>query len=131
MHSDQDLVFQSYGRCCNRDTFFSDFYDNFMGKSDEVRQMFVDTDMPAQRHLLRNGIMQLILFSRGLPDTKLKALGKSHNRQGYNIRPHLYNTWLEALLETLSKHDPMYSERIDTAWRRVLAPGIELIKGAY
>ncbi len=93
--------------------------------------MFVDTDMPSQRHLLRNGIMQLILFSRGLPDSKLKALGASHSRHGYNIKPHLYSTWLDALLETLNKHDKQYSPEVENAWRHTLTPGIDLIKSAY
>ncbi|MCP8898171.1 globin [Gilvimarinus xylanilyticus] len=131
MDTPQDIVFQSYGRCCIRDQFFSDFYDCFMGKSDEIRQMFVDTDMPSQRHLLRNGIMQLILFSRGLPDSKLKALGESHSRHGYDIKPHLYNIWLEALLETLRQHDKQYSPQVESAWRHALTPGIDLIKSAY
>ena len=42
---DPDIVFQSYGRCCNRDTFFVDFYDFFMSSSDAIRNRFVDTDM--------------------------------------------------------------------------------------
>src|SRR5690554_7767066 len=55
-----DLVFQSYGRCCRKDEFFVDFYDFFMSSSDAIRARFANTDMPAQRHLLRNGVMQII-----------------------------------------------------------------------
>ena len=130
-NADSDIVFQSYGRCCNNESFFIDFYDRFMGSSEEIRAMFKDTDMPAQRHLLRNGIMQLVLHSRGMPDTKLRALGKSHSRSGYSIRPDMYGLWLEALLATLRQHDPEFSDDTALAWRRAIEPGIELIRGAY
>ncbi|WP_237057321.1 globin [Microbulbifer sediminum] len=128
---DSDIVFQSYGRCCNNPQFFVDFYDRFMGSSDEIRAMFRDTNMPQQRHLLRNGIMQLILVARGMPETKLRALGASHSRKGYNIRPELYSVWLDALLHTVARHDPQFSGEIDGAWRRAIQPGIDLIRNAY
>ena len=128
---DSDSVFQSYGRCCKEELFFVDFYDRFMGASDEIRAMFIDTDMKQQRHLLRNGIMQLVLHARGMPDTKLRALGQSHSRTGYNIRPDMYAVWLDALLYTVRKHDPEYSDNIGAAWRRALTPGIEVICSAY
>ncbi|SHF90434.1 hypothetical protein SAMN04487965_2911 [Microbulbifer donghaiensis] len=129
--ADSDIVFQSYGRCCNNEQFFVDFYDRFMGSSDEVRALFVDTDMKQQRHLLRNGIMQLVMHARGMPDSKLRALGQSHSRNGYNIRPEWYRLWLDALLDTLRQHDGEFSAEVESAWRRAILPGIELIRDAY
>jgi len=130
-NADSDIVFQSYGRCCNNEHFFIDFYDRFMGSSEAIRALFQHTDMPAQRHLLRNGIMQLVLHARGMPDTKLRALGCSHSRKGYNIRPEWYGLWLDALLVTLRKYDPEFDDDTALAWRRAIEPGIELIRGAY
>lgn len=126
-----DLVFQSYGRCCNRDEFFVDFYDHFMASSDAIKNRFVNTDMAAQRHLLRNGVLQLILTARGMPDRKLKALGESHNRSNFNIKPEWYSLWLDALMKTVRQHDPEYTKDLENAWKEVLTPGIELIRGAY
>ncbi len=126
-----DLVFQSYGRCCRKDEFFVDFYDFFMSSSDTIRNRFLKTDMEAQRHLLRNGIMQLILHARGMSDRKLRALGESHNRNHYDIKPEWYTLWLEALLKTVRQHDPDYTPELGKAWREVLNPGIDLIRGAY
>lgn len=126
-----DLVFQSYGRCCRKDDFFVDFYDFFMSSSDTIRNRFLKTDMEAQRHLLRNGIMQLILHARGMSDRKLRALGESHNRNHYDIKPEWYTLWLEALLKTVRRHDPDYTTELGKAWREVLNPGIELIRGSY
>lgn len=126
-----DQVFNSYGRCCNRDEFFVDFYNRFMSSSDAIRNRFVNTDMPAQRHLLRNGIMQLILTARGMPDRKLKALGESHNRSNLNIKPEWYTLWLDALLRTVQAHDAEYTPELGQAWKDVLTPGIDIIRGAY
>ena len=116
---DSDSVFQSYGRVCNKDRFFVDFYDHFMSSSDAIRAQFVDTDM------------QLVLHARGMPDTKLRALGKSHDRTGYNIKPEWYGLWLDALMRTLRKHDPEFSDELEASWRRAIEPGVRLIKEAY
>ncbi|WP_323846484.1 globin [Microbulbifer magnicolonia] len=129
--ADSDMVFQSYGRCCNDEQFFVDFYDRFMGSSAEIRALFADTDMRQQRHLLRNGIMQLVLHARGMADTKLRALGQSHSRNGYNIRPEWYRLWLDALMATLRQHDRAFSDEVEAAWRRAIGAGIALIRDAY
>ncbi|MBE03255.1 globin [Marinobacter lutaoensis] len=126
-----DLVFQSYGRCCRKEAFFEDFYHHFMASSDDIRALFRDTDMAAQRHLLRHGVMQLILYARGMSDRKLRALGESHSRRRYNIRPEWYALWLDALVKTVRAHDPDYTPELGAAWREVLMPGINLIRDAY
>ena len=126
-----DLVFQSYGRCCRKDDFFVDFYDFFMASSEAIRAQFANTDMPAQRHLLRNGVMQIILVARGMSDRKLRDLGESHSRKRMDIQPEWYALWEEALLKTVRVHDPDYTPELRQAWREVLKPGIDLIRGAY
>jgi len=131
MPVDTDAVFQSYGRCCNQTRFFESFYQRFMSKSEEVRNIFLDTDMAEQYRLLRAGIMWLIMHSRGAPGGKLRHLGETHNRNGYNIQPHLYGYWLEALLETIEEHDPGCSAELLVQWREALNPGIDLIRNAY
>lgn len=77
---DTNRVMQSYGRCCASPDFFDDFYASFLASSPAIREKFVRTDMTAQKQLLRAGILNLVLFARGMPDTKLRALGKSHSR---------------------------------------------------
>ena len=129
--SDVDAVFQSYGRCCKSPRFFEDFYQNFMGSSDAIRERFVDTDMSAQYHLLRSGLLWMIMSARGMPDTKLQDLGKSHSRTGYNIPPQWYNLWLDALLLTVASHDPDYSGELEGQWKSVLLPSIEKIRSKY
>lgn len=126
-----DRVMQSFGRCCAKPTFFDDFYRNFLASSPEIRQKFAHTDMAAQKLLLRQGILNLVMYARGLPDTKLRALGASHSRGQHDIRPELYELWIDALLATIVQHDPQCSEGLRQDWRDVLNKGIAVIKSHY
>ena len=126
-----DIVMQSYGRCCASDGFFDSFYEHFLASSPEIRDKFANTNMPAQKLLLRQGILNVVLYARGMPDTKLKALGCSHSRQGMNIRPELYTLWFNALAATIREHDK--ESTIDTlkAWREVVSKSVDVITAEY
>ena len=87
--------------------------------------------MPAQKLLLRQGILNLVMYARGMPDTKLRALGATHARDGFNIRPELYDLWLGALLQAIGEHDKSCDADIRLAWREVLSKGISVIKAQY
>lgn len=126
-----DRVMQSYGRCCKANDFFDDFYEHFLQSSEEVRSKFVNTNMTAQKTLLRQGIMNLVMVARGMPDTKLRQLGETHSARGFNIQPHLYDLWVHSLLTTIKKHDPDYTIDIKDAWVEVLNRGIAVIKSLY
>lgn len=128
---DTNRVMQSYGRCCASKTFFDDFYQRFLQSSPEVRAKFTNTDMPAQKLLLRQGILNLVLFSRGLPPTKLQALAKSHSRDKLDIQPHLYTYWIDALIRTVEQHDKQANAETARAWREVLNKGVEVIQAGY
>ena len=71
------------------------------------------------------------MYARGMSDSKLRALGESHSRDRLDIRPELYDLWLDALLLTVSGHDKQFSESIRSAWREVLNKGISVIKAGY
>jgi hemoglobin-like flavoprotein len=126
-----NLVMQSYGRCCASPAFFDDFYRHFLASSPLIREKFAKTDMSGQKQLLRQGILNLVMHARGLPDTKLRALGESHSRQRLDIRPELYDLWLDALLLSISAHDKACDADIRQAWREVLNQGIAVIKAGY
>ena len=126
-----NLVMQSYGRCCASPDFFDSFYRHFLASSPLIREKFVDTDMTAQKQLLRQGIMNLVMHARGMSDSKLRALGESHSRQRLDIRPELYDLWLDALLLSISAHDKACDADIRQAWREVLNQGIAVIKAGY
>ena len=128
---DTNRVMQSYGRCCASPDFFDDFYASFLASSPVVRDKFSRTDMTAQKQLLRAGILNLVLFARGMPDTKLRALGESHSRERLDIHPQLYDLWITALLNTIKVHDGELQQQDLQAWRLVLNKGIDVIKAGY
>ncbi|MCC6076050.1 globin [Pseudomonas sp. GCM10022188] len=124
-------VMQSYGRCCSSLKFFDDFYEHFLASSPAVREYFVNADFAAQKHLLRAGVLNLVLYARGMPDTKLRALGQSHSRVALDIKPELYDLWIEAFLRAVKEHDIQATDTDILAWREVLNKGISLIKSFY
>lgn len=129
--TDDNLVFQSFGRCCKGTMFFDDFYKTFLASSPEIAKKFANANMDAQKHLLRAGILNLIMYARGLPPTKLKALADSHSRNKMNVEPHLYDFWLDSLLSAVRKHDDQIDQLGLEAWRRVLTKGIRVITDGY
>lgn len=124
-------VMQSYGRCCASQSFFDTFYQHFLDSSPAIREKFAKTDMGAQKHLLRAGILNLVLYARGMSDTKLRALGQSHSREGFDIRPELYDLWLDSLMLAVREHDSAATSEDLSAWREVLNKGINVIKSFY
>ena len=126
-----DIVMQSYGRCCASDGFFDSFYDHFLATSPEVRVKFANTNMAGQKLLLRQGILNVVPYARGMPGTKLKALGCSHSRKGMNIRPELYTLWFNALAATIREHDKECTAETMQAWREVVNKSVEVIVGEY
>ena len=129
--SPADLVMQSYGRCCASSGFFDSFYQYFLASSPEIREKFAHTNMPAQKQLLRQGILNLVMHARSMPDTKLRALGCSHARGALDIRPELYDLWLQALLQSIGEHDGQCDANTRLAWHEVLNKGISVIKAQY
>ncbi|WP_295515911.1 globin domain-containing protein [uncultured Pseudomonas sp.] len=124
-------VMLSYGRCCASPAFFDDFYQGFLASSPQVREKFVHTDMAAQRLLLRQGIMNLVLVARGMPATKLRYLGESHSHARLDIGPELYELWIDCLLASLAQHDPDFSPALRQEWREALEAGIAVMRSYY
>jgi hemoglobin-like flavoprotein len=61
----------------------------------------------------------------------LERLAKLHGRAELDITPELYDLWLDRLVQAVSEFDPMFDPEVETAWRRVLQPGIEFMKSRY
>ena len=48
-----------------------------------------------------------------------------------DIRPGLYDTWLDCLIQAVRKHDVQFSSEVEEAWRTTLRPGIEYMRAKY
>ena len=127
---------QSLKRVCERRVekadFFESFYGRFTGASPDVAQRFRSTDMDRQHLMLKKSLYHLLTFYLSSDsDYYLDSVAVSHNRLNLDIRPDLYDLWLESLIETVRTFDDQFDERVELAWRLVMAPGIVYMKFHY
>ena len=136
----QELFEESYGRVIGAGVrlgdkgkeFFDRFYNNFFANSREVRDKFTDVDMAAQVAVLQKSMFHVVSFYVTKTDTDyLMSIARSHSRTQYNIKPELYDIWLESLIETVEAMDPKYEDELALAWRLAMIPGIEFMKFHY
>jgi hemoglobin-like flavoprotein len=129
---DVELFNDSLERCSGSPDFLRRFYELFLASSDTVAKKFEHTDLKKQARLLKTSLYILMLASDGSERfVHLERLAKLHSRSALDIKPELYDLWLDRLVRAASEFDPMFGPEIGTAWRRVLQPGIEFMKSRY
>jgi len=62
---------------------------------------------------------------------ELIELAETHNRYHMNIKPELYETWLEVMIATAQNSDPLWSDRIKQAWQTILGNVIRQMVKRY
>lgn len=134
--AERQAVFQaSLRRCLESEGFLKRFYEVFLDSSPEVRAKFEGTDFARQRRALRDSFFVMEVIAESEPEgpawKALKELAVVHDRQHRDIRPELYDLWLDSLMKTVSEHDPEYGPEIDSAWRVALRDGIEYMRSAW
>ena len=133
MHErDVELFNDSIERCSCRSDFLRRFYTLFIASSDTVAKKFEHTDLRKQARVLKTSLYIMISASGESERTvHLERLAKLHSRAGACIKPELYDLWLDRLVQAVKEFDPMFNPETETAWRRVLQPGIEFMKSRY
>lgn len=112
--------------------FFKKFYENFLSSSDQVAEMFADTDMDQQVKMLQRSMFHMISFYVSKQqDNYLEGVAESHSAKQRNISPALYDLWLESLVHTVTEFDSEYDDTVGLAWRLAMAPGIVYMKFHY
>ena len=91
----------SFDRCETAGDFAEKFYEVFLNSSPELAPLFA------------------------------KRVGHSHARAKLNIRPELYDLWLDSLCETAKAMDAKWTPELERSWRECMAPGIALITSLY
>lgn len=129
MSVDYQAVQESYDRCLKDDTFFDTFYDLFLVKSPEIPPLFKDTDFRKQKQVVRVSVLMMIRLGLGEPQTReaIEKLGEIHSSRDRNIRPELYDLWLNSLCESVKQHDPEYTPELEQQWRDTMQPGTDLM----
>jgi hemoglobin-like flavoprotein len=106
--------------------FLDAFYERFLSSSNEVAELFANTDFEQQEKMFALSLAYLASFdSEYGPSSIMKRLAIRHRE--LNVKPHLYPLWVNSLLETVKEYDPEYNDDVHEAWRRVLTPGIDFM----
>lgn len=129
---DIELFNDSIERCSRKPEFLRRFYTLFLASSDTVAKKFKHTDFGKQARLLKISLYTMMLASdESERFIDLDRLAKRHSRAGLDIKPELYDLWLDRLLQAVREFDPVFDMQTETAWRRVLQPGIDFMKSRY
>lgn len=126
----------SMKRCLAVPGFLASFYELFVGSSEEVREKFRNTDFERQTRVLADSLFVLAVAAEGKTDdspawASMPGLAERHDRKHLDVRPELYDQWLDCLLLSARRHDPQFSPEIEAAWRETLSLGIEYMRSRY
>jgi hemoglobin-like flavoprotein len=98
-----------------------------------VAEKFRNTDLRRQAHALRASLYFLMMAAGGAPEARehLEQIADLHSRAKLDIRPELYDLWLEALLQAVREYDSHFDAETEAAWRQVLDYGIAFMRSRY
>ena len=128
-----DAVRQSFARCDVGGEFGERFYEKFLAASPEVAAHFAESDLARQRQVLSESVRLLVESDVAEAPTRamLERLGQTHSRGQRNVRPELYELWLECICAAAAELDPQWGDELDRKWRVRLRPGMQLVMAAY
>jgi hemoglobin-like flavoprotein len=125
----------SLNRCLKVPHFLEEFYAVFMASSPEVREKFQNTDPVLQARVLADSLYALAVVAQGQQGSPawgdFPRLAERHSRRGLDIRPELYDLWLDCLLGAARRCDRMFTPEVEEAWRQTLAIGIEYLRSRH
>ena len=129
MDSPFNQVVASYHRARLSGQLFDTFYRLFLGKSPEIPPMFARTDFPHQKLMLRESILEMLMFAQtGSGRDVIERLAERHHQ--VNVKPSHYELWLDALCEALAKHDRKFDPALEQMWRDAMRKGIDIMTAA-
>lgn len=121
-----EKVMASYHRARRTGEFFDTFYDLFLRKSPEIPPMFAHTDFTHQKRMLRESLLEMLVFFQIKTNRdEIERLGELHRAR--NIKSEHYELWLDALCESLAKHDPDFNAQLEKLWREAMRFGIQVM----
>ena len=124
------LFDDSYTRVhVNFDEFMAELYKSFSISSEEIKQLFSNTDMDRQKNVLKKSFEHLLKFHYSNNSTE-ELVRLAHLHRDMGVTDDMYTNWMESLLEAVRLVDYECNDEIELSWRLVLAPGIEFMKHA-
>jgi hemoglobin-like flavoprotein len=61
----------------------------------------------------------------------LEEIADLHSSRRMDIKPEMYDLWLECLIQTLREFDPLFDDKVERVWRSLMNRGIGLMKSKY
>lgn len=112
--------------------FFSAFYQRFLASSEEVALAFKNTDMQQQENMLKKSLLYSINFiTNSASYDVMHRIAVSHSNRGYDIKPELYDLWMDCMIATVADFDPEFCDEIELAWRLAFSQAITYMKCMY
>jgi len=121
----------SFERVRQHPDFFDVFYERFLSCSDEVAAKFNGVDLGRLKSMVREALYLKLLATDGNVPARERLVQLGMKHAAMQIRPELYELWLDALMSVVEEMDPRYDARIEQSWRDVLALGIGIMLAAY
>jgi hemoglobin-like flavoprotein len=129
MDTSFDQVVASYHRARRSGKLFDTFYQLFLAKSPEIPPMFARTDFPHQKLMLRESILEMLVFAQtGAGRAEIERLAERHRH--FNVKPVHYELWLDSLCEALAIHDSEFNSTLERQWRDAMRKGIEAMSAS-
>lgn len=129
----KDVFLLSLERCSAFDAFMPQFYERFIKSSDEIRQKFKGTNLHIQKQMLLRSLKLSAGATAGDRDAlqEINDRSETHDRAHLDIRPGLYEYWLDAIIQTAEQFDPDWDQTVEAAWRRILGHVVKHISRNY
>jgi len=121
---------ESFERCINDPLFLDKFYEIFLSSSDEVYQMFKNTEMETQKVMLMTSLVYMSNAHNETPGL-LSEIANKHDKNNLNIKPHSYKLWLDSLIAAANSIDPLFDVNTEKLWRETLRPGIDFMVSRF
>lgn len=133
IQADIAIFNDSFLRCQNKPGFLDRFYELFLASSKEVTNKFNGTDFEKQKMALKSSFYMMMLTVQGNARGQryLEEIAELHSRGRLDIKPGMYDLWLECLMKTVREFDPQFNDKIERVWRSLLNQGIGFMKSRY
>ena len=130
---DVEVFNDSLEQCTSTRRFLDRFYELFISSSPEVAAKFANTDLRVQKASVKVSLYMIMASIQQKPEgtVHLERIAARHSRSGLDIGPHLYDLWLDCLIQAVRECDPLFGDETEQAWRRVMRAGIEFLKSKY
>ena len=108
------------------ESFYSQFYVNFLNSSKRVQKAFERVDIISQHMMLRRAMIHIVEFARtGSISNEIKKIAEAHIK--LQIDADLFELFTDTLIKTLYKFCRIFTPAHEATWRRLLTPTMALM----